>query len=257
MLQLLPDKDERIFVSLHDLISLKEAGLRGGAFAMRALDAANLESLLVSDPRSWPPIIVTRSSRGYILIDGYHRCETAKRRGLDRLPAICVPFASEQDVVEAAFRANLKHGLKASQETRSDYAYWLHVTYPHMEQAEIAQRVGVTQSTVSKAIARREEEVRRARRSEEDMDEQTRKRFVKKSCRSFARGALRFLEEVDGLEDGELVQILQKVVKKDEDKTKLARIGRLLSMEDPSTNQPTAPLRLRQFAAPGRTSPSD
>jgi len=224
---------------------------------MRELDQANLENLMLSDPNTWPAINVTHSLQGYILVDGYHRWEAAKRRQLDHLLATCEPFENENDIIEAAFRANLHHGLKASAENKSDYAYWLHVTFPEMEQAEIATRVGVTQSTVSKAIARREEEVRRARKGEEEMDEKTRKNLIKKSCRSFTRGALRFLEEVDGLDDGELMQTLQNVVKKGEDQVKLARIGRLLNNGDLSRVQTTAPLRLRQFAGPGLSSSTE
>lgn len=248
MLELLPDKEERISLSPYDLISLKDAGIRGGTFAMRELDQQNLESLALSDPKTWPPIKVTLSTMGYILLDGYHRWEISKRNQLDRLLAKCQPFANENDVIEAAFRANLHHGLKASAENRSDYVYWLHLTYPEMEQAEIATRACVTQSTVSKAIARREEELRKARLQDEaELDEKTRKHQVKKYCRSFTRGALRFLDEVDGLDDDELIRTLQNVVKKGEDKARLARVGRLLSSDASALTQATAPLRLRQF----------
>jgi hypothetical protein len=245
-MELLPDQIDAILLSPYDLIPLKDTGIRGGSIAMRPLNQENLESLLVSDPHEWPPVKVTKTTIGYVLIDGNHRREVAKRRDLDQLLATCEPFTNENDVVEAAFQANLRRGLPASSENKSDYAYWLHVTYPELEQAEIAERVGVTQSTVSKAIARREEEVRRARQGEEEVDEKTRRSLVKKSCRSFARGALRFLMEVDGLDDEDLIQILQAVVKSAEDKAKLARIGRLLNTDD--TTQTTAPLRLRQFA---------
>ncbi len=259
MVQLMPDKEDNLVLSPYDLISLKDAGVSGGAFAMRELDDGNLESLLLSDPATWPPVNVTLSVRGYILINGYHRWEIAKRLQLERIRATCEPFTNENDVIEAAFRANLHHGLKANSENKSDYVYWLHRAYPEMEQEEIARRAEVTQSTVSKAISRREEEAKRARQEEAgaEVDEKTRKSLIKKSCRSFTRGALRFIEEVDGLDDGELIQILQNVVKKGEDKAKLARIGRLLNNEDSSVNQSTAPLRLRQFAGPRLSSSTE
>lgn len=248
MVELLTDREDRIYLSPYDIISLQDAGVRGGTFAMRPLDPENLESLALSDPATWPAIKVTLTTHGYVLIDGYHRWEISKRQQLDRLLTNCEPFASENDVVEAAFRANLHHGLKASTENRSDYAFWLHLTYPQMEQAEIAARACVTQSTVSKAIARREEELRKARQQDEaEPDEKTRKHQVKKSCRSFTRGALRFLDEVDGLDDEELIRTLQAVVKKQEDKTRLARIGRILSGDESGQAQTTGPLRLSQF----------
>jgi DNA-binding MarR family transcriptional regulator len=248
MLELLPDREERLSLHPDDLISLKEAGIRGGVLAMRELDADNLESLERSDPATWPPIKVTLSTRGYIVIDGYHRWEIAKRHQM-RLGATCIPYPDEHAVVEAAFRANLWHGLRSSRENRSDYAYWLHLTYPQMEQSEIAERVGVQQSTVSRAIARREEVLRQAREAQETSisEEARRQQQITKSCKSFTRGALRFLREADGLEDAELLQVLKTVVKKREDKAQLARIGRLLNGE--------SPLRLRQFASASSKDP--
>lgn len=242
MLELLSDQQDRIALSPYDLISLKDAEIRGGGFALRELDQENLESLMLSDPTTWPPITVTLTIRGYILIDGYHRWEVVKRRELDRIMATCKPFNNENDIIEAAFRANLHHGLKASTDNKSDYAYWLHLTYPDMEQADIAKRIGITQSTVSRAIARREEELRKARQNEEESDEQIRAHQIQRSCKSFTRTALRFLHEVDGLDDAELMKTLQAVIKKREDKVRLARIGRLLNGE--------ASLRLRAFAPP-------
>ena len=240
MLELLPDREDHLSLPPSDLLSLEEAGIRGGAFAMRTLNAAHLERLSLSDPSRWPDVLVTRSTRGYVLIDGYHRREDARLRPLAHLLATCRPFAHDNEVVEAAFRANLRHGLPASAENRSDYAFWLHVTYPEMEQEEIARRVGVTQSTVSKAIARREADLHRARQEEDGApDEQSRAGHLQKSCRSFTRFALRFLGEVDKLDDADLMQMLQASVKKREDRTKLARIGRLLNSE--------SSLRLRPF----------
>lgn len=257
MVELLPDKEDRLVLTPFDLISLKDAGLRGGAFAMRPINQSNFDSLLLSDPASWPPILVTLSTHGYVLIDGYHRWEVAKFLHLDRMIATCEAFASENDVIEAAFRANLTHGLKASPENKSDYAYWLHVTYPQMEQADIAKRVGITQSTVSKAIARREEEARKARQEAAKMDEKQQKGLLRKSCRTFARVALRFLTETESLDDTELLQTLNAVVKKSEDKAKLARIGRLLSSGEEQTTQKLRPLRLRQFVSPSEQSASE
>jgi predicted transcriptional regulator len=248
MLELLPDQADRIMLSPYDLISLKDAGIRGGAFAMRPLDEEYLESLALSDPTTWPAITVTLSIRGYVVIDGYHRWEITKREGFDTIRATCKPFSDENAVIEAAFRANLHHGLKASAENKSDYVFWLHTTYPKMEQKDIAQRVGVTQSAVSKAIARKEEELRQAQQEAEKEDgEQAHKQDLQRSCRSFTRVALRFLKEFEELDDRELMQTLQAVIKKREDKMRLARIGRLLNGE--------SSLRLRPFAASQPTVP--
>lgn len=227
MTQLLVEDHQHTLLSPQDLLSLEEAGIAGGAFAMRELDPGHLGNLFLSDSARWPDIKVTLCSSGYILIDGYHRWAVAKRKRLKGLYATCKTYSSEQDVVEAAFRANLRHGLKASVETRGDYAYWLHLVYPTMEQKDIAARVGITQGAVSKAIAKREEEARTTQ--QEDPDQQ--RKLLKRSCKKFARMTIQFLGEVENLDDRELVAIFHMVVKRNEDKEKLARIGRLLSLE--------------------------
>jgi ParB-like chromosome segregation protein Spo0J len=244
MVEFLPEEKERFTLTPRDLISLNNAGVKDGAYAMRPLNQQNFDSLLLSDPAEWPPILVTLSIRGYVLIDGYHRWEVAKFRRIPNLVATCKAFQSETDVVEAAFRANLVHGLAASQENRSDYAFWLHVIYPDMQQQEIARRACVTQSVVSKAISRRAEEARKARQ-EEALDTKERQERIKKYCRSFTKVALRFLHDVEAMDDAELQQVLSIVIKKNEDRTRLMRIGRLLNSGDEpteETQQPTQPL---------------
>jgi predicted transcriptional regulator len=123
------------------------------------------------------------------------------------------------------------HGLKASIETKGDYAYWLHITYPELEQNEIARRIGITQGAVSKAIARRDKEAREAMDQEETLDEEEQKKQLKKTCRRFTRVATHFLNEVQQLDDTELSEVFNTIMKKEE-RVKLARIGRLLMNED-------------------------
>jgi predicted transcriptional regulator len=206
-----------------DLISLanEDARIPGGAFAMRALNKDNVERLVLSDADTWP--------------DGYHRWEAAKIKHLKGFYATCKTYRTENDVVEAAFRANLHHGLQASQESRGDYAYWLHLTYPELEQIEIARRVGISQSAVSQAISKREEEAKKAAGLEEALSEKERQRLIKKTCKKFTREAVRFLDGVEDLSDQELIGVLKTIVKKDEERERLARIGRLLSNQVPST----------------------
>jgi predicted transcriptional regulator len=220
-----------------DLISLanEDARIPGGAFAMRALNKDNVERLVLSDADTWPDIQVTLCIAGYIVIDGYHRWEAAKIKHLKGFYATCKTYRTENDVVEAAFRANLHHGLQASQESRGDYAYWLHLTYPELEQIEIARRVGISQSAVSQAISKREEEAKKAAGLEEALSEKERQRLIKKTCKKFTREAVRFLDGVEDLSDQELIGVLKTIVKKDEERERLARIGRLLSNQVPST----------------------
>jgi hypothetical protein len=197
---------------------------------MRDLDHENLERLQCSDPESWPPILVTLCTSGYLVIDGYHRWEVAKRQQLSTLKATCRAYHDENEVIEATFRANLFHGFKASAETRGDYAYWLHVTYPEMQQNDIACRAGITQGAVSKAIARRSNEARKVQQGE-TINEEKQKKQVQKSCRHFTRVATHFLEDVQQLDDMELRAIFNAVMTREE-QVKLARISRLFTNED-------------------------
>lgn len=231
--------DQKAFrLPLDSIISLEESGISGGAFAMREINQGHVEHLAHSNPAEWPPIKVTKSDMGYILIDGYHRKLAAPQLSLTEILADCKSYSNENDVIEAAFRANLKHGLKASNETRSDYAYWLHLTYPKLRQEEIAERVGVTQSVVSKAIARRE-----ARLAGEDAPEEQTKRVIK-TCRSFTRVALKFLTEMEEIDYEAIVQTLNAVAKTDHDRERIAKLGEILA-------DSAYPLRERQL----KTSP--
>jgi predicted transcriptional regulator len=212
-------------LSPFDLISLQDAKVSGGTLAMRDLNKEHLERLVLSDPKGWPDIKVTLCSAGYIVIDGYHRWAASKVKQLKGLYATCETYQSENEIIEAAFRANLFHGQQASQETRGDYAYWLHLMNPTMEQTEIARRVGISQAAVSKAIAKREQEAR----PEGEMLPEEYKKLLKKTCRRFMRTAVHFLDEVEGLEDQELAEMFNAVMKRDEDKAKFAQVARLLS----------------------------
>jgi len=245
MADLLPEKEDFILLSLYDLISLKDARVPAGAFAMRPLNEIHVQQLVESDHKSWPVISTTRCAQGYLLIDGYHRWEAAKRKQVERIKATCQPYSSEEEVVEAAFRANLTHGLKTNLQGRGDYAYWLHVTFPDLEQEEIARRAGMTQGGVSKAIVTRDRQAKRLQQHNGEEDPKEQQRVAKLSCRRFTKSTLGFLEDVELFSDEELIQLLSTILKTQEDRDKVARIGRLLSGSPTTT---TGPLRLRQFA---------
>lgn len=149
-------EDRVLSLDLHTLLTLRDVGLP--AEAQRDLSQEHIDTLMGSDPLDWPPINVTKMSRGFLITDGNHRREAATKLGRTEIRAKCTTYHIINDVIEAAFSANLTHGLPASHKTRSDYAYWLHKTYPDMLQTEIAQRVHLKQPTVSGAIQRRERE---------------------------------------------------------------------------------------------------
>jgi hypothetical protein len=206
-----------LVVSVTNLLSLEEAGIAAGAYAMRTLDEEHLEALALSDHTKWPPVLVTRCQEGYILIGGYHRREALKRKGIDEITAICKAFEHENDIVEAAFRDNLTHGLRANSETRSDYAYWLFLTYPEMSQTEIAERAGISQSGVNKAIARREKLARGEAvesTAEEAID-------TVKVCQQFVKRVVKFIDTVSAVDHDELLFVIQDAMKNEQEKEKL------------------------------------
>jgi ParB-like chromosome segregation protein Spo0J len=224
VLTLLQEETRAVTVKIGSIITLENSGITGGDFAMRELDEQHVQDLVNSDRNKWPAIKIAATSIGPILTDGYHRLEAAIRQGATALDAILQSYETENDIIEAAFRANLSHGLKASQETRGDYAYWLHISYPDMSQQEIAARAQITQSVVSKAIAKREALLR----DKELEDMGVKEEFdAQQSWKKFSKRILRFYTEVSAMNDTELIQIIQSSVKPSE-REKLVHIAKLL-----------------------------
>jgi hypothetical protein len=159
MVELLEEDQEEFLLNLQEIHTLEETDIPDANLARRArgLDEEHIENFVHSDWHTWPPILVTRTDKGYILLDGYHRREATRRRKLMNIKTTCRTFKTQEDVIEAVFRANLTHGKPASAESRSDYAYWLWKTYPHLKHKEIALRCGISRSAVSHAVGRKEE----------------------------------------------------------------------------------------------------
>ena len=236
--QLLQEERENITLPITGLLSLKDVIKGAGLFAMRPIDANNIESLVCSNPQTWPPILVTKSDRGYIYYDGQHRIEAAKILKRESIQGDCKTFQNVNELIEATFRANLKHGLQASQETKSDYCYWLSLTYPHLRQLEIAERVGVTQSTVSRAIHQRKKQLEEANQQTTTQPEEDeigdelavwKESFVKRT-RSLVKSVSKFADTVKETESyQQLVHDLQlELLQEPEDRTVLLFTGRLL-----------------------------
>jgi predicted transcriptional regulator len=236
-LQLLQEDQEKLVLPLADLHSLKEVVKGAGAFAMREIDFNHVETLSCTDPQLWPPICVTKTNGGYVYYDGQHRMQAAKLLKAETIQATCKTFPDVNALVEAAFRANLRHGLPASKETRADYCYWLSITFSNLSQRQIAARVGVTQSAVSQAIERRkkllEEAVQQARgeegTSQEGNDEEWREGVVKR-VKTFIRSVSKF-SETDKESEGysELIRELQyELLQVPEDRQALLFAGQLL-----------------------------
>lgn len=244
MVKLLPDEREDrddFVVKIADLHSLEEARIPDAELARRKLNQEHVDSLVLSDPRRWPPIVVTLTDIGYVIIDGYHRREAALIKGMTEIRARSQNYQTEQEVIEATFQANLEHGLRASPESRSNYAYWLHKVYPKMEQKEIAARAGIAQSTVSIAIARRgkaatksataaktDQEVPKPEAAARESQEEEQREHIRKDCQKLTSDAVRLLQDIETLDEKEQRAAIIEALATVEDRELLLRIAHLL-----------------------------
>jgi transposase-like protein len=155
-------------IPLDRLISLQDAGFADWAYCTRDIDEEHASHLAEVNPDDFPPVetVKVQLAQGvyYAVIDGRHRWYACAEQ--ETIKGVTRSYDNEAQVIEAAFRANLNHGKAASTQTRSDYAVWLYYQdgseKPNL--SEIARKVGVNVSTVSRAIkkALREEEAQEA-----------------------------------------------------------------------------------------------
>lgn len=148
-------EEEEFMVPLDQLHTMKEAGISRADLATRDLNDLQVQGFMMSNPHKWPPITVTWTDLGHVLVGGAHREKAAENKGMTEIRAICKAFTSEIDLIRAAYGDNRKNGLPVSAENRSDYARWLHEQFPKMSQDDIAEEAGITQPTVSAALKRK------------------------------------------------------------------------------------------------------
>lgn len=160
MVEMINEARSGMLIPIDDLIHLREAGIPNAEIAERELRLDRIESLKARDPEEWPAILVTRTSIGSIVIDGYHRIAAALALCRKKFRSEVRPFPNINEMVEEAWRAHRDHREPLSAESRSAYAWWLRITYPEMEQIETAKRARISQPTVSKVIKRHYEKMR-------------------------------------------------------------------------------------------------
>jgi ParB-like chromosome segregation protein Spo0J len=240
-------------IKIGELIALDETGFPDAHLAMRDLVLKHLEVLIISDPREWPPVVVTKVERdddgtvGYVLVDGYHRKSAAVSKQLTEVRAICKSYETPAQVVEAAFEANMRHGLAASAKSRSNYAYWLSKVYPDMTQEDIGRRAGITQPAVSVAIRRRKAAEKKAAKKasapaeqpREATPEEKKRDRVRKSCRSLTRDVSQLLEEMGPLDEQAQRAMILDSVGNIQERDNLLRIAHLLQEVLEPPKQPT------------------
>ncbi len=234
----LPDEQDELLVPLKELHTLQDARIPGADLAQRPLREAQVVSLTMADPATWPKILLTRTKEyGLVVIDGYHRREAGTRQQLTEIRATIRAFATVNEVIEAAFQANLHHGLPTSATTRSDYAYWLFTTYPDLKQNEIARRVGIKPSTVNTAIKRRVRERKEAEKKrqllesshwskealQEEVVREARDKEIAQAIRAYVRQSQLLYTQLRRLDDdGERYWALEQAIDEG-DKLTLAR----------------------------------
>lgn len=212
MIEIINETRSDVLVPIDDLIHLREAGIPNAEMAERELKLERIESLKARVVEEWPAILITRTSIGYIVIDGYHRIAAALALGRKKILAEIRPFANLEEMVEAAWIANRDHGEPLSAESRSAYAWWLHLTYPEMEQIEIARRARISQPTVSKVLKRHYEKMQahQARPmllSMEDL-ENLQKAALRRKCNRVIDTAWSFYNDLRDLPDEEQQEVL-------------------------------------------------
>lgn len=138
-------------IALKALKNLKEVGIKNGHSPLRDIDKKHVKVLAEAQVDVIPAIECVNTSNGYGIIDGRHRVQAAIERGSEDILAHVQFYASEEDVLEAAFRANLTHGKPASALDRDLYIEWLYCSR-NLTQEDIAKRVGVSMRTVARAI---------------------------------------------------------------------------------------------------------
>lgn len=86
----------------------------------------------------FPPIVVAKTSHGYLVIDGNHRVAAARLAGKTSLAAYVITDATERQIHVLTFDANTKHGMPTTADERKAHAVYL------VDTAGVSQRDAAT-----------------------------------------------------------------------------------------------------------------
>lgn len=125
-------------------ITVEVAGLRRRFAVREALDDDHVERLAEVLDRC-PPIVV--STDGHI-VDGEHRVEAARRRGIGRLAAVVLSGDADAEIVEA-IRSNTRHGLPLTRAERRKGAAAVLAARPDLSDRAVARICGVARTVVA------------------------------------------------------------------------------------------------------------
>lgn len=218
MVTFFPEEVEEIEIDIDKLLQLRETGIPGSREAQRELELPHVYSLKESNPEDWPPIIITLTSIGYIIVDGYHRVEAMKLKHRKAIWASVRAFKDHRDMITLAYQANFHHGLRAGQQMRASFIWWMYEAYPGVEQVEIAKQAGVSQSTVSRVIQRhlaasQPEMPRRMPLRNIETDDAQR---VRMKCQRLLKDLFQLYEDLSGLPGPEQRELLYRALEGDD-----------------------------------------
>lgn len=181
-----PPSNKVFRIKMGQLISLANTGIPNAKLAMRNSDPKHLSGMFLGDRNQLPPLQVQNSDLGLILWDGYHRFAVylmdarlkwhkakqttdfssedfdaldflknlpepglEEQKFIDDQPVTCVAsnFKTHQELLNAAFAANLAHGLPTSTASKCRYALWL-VETEGLSLRSAAKRVNLTHVAV-------------------------------------------------------------------------------------------------------------
>ncbi len=243
---LIPEANKELMLPVASLQSL-DAIFANGEIAIRTIDDDNVERIQLATPEDLPAIEVVHVTYNgqdmYVIVDGYHRKEAALKNGYETIKAVARTYADEDAVVNAAFEANSRHGLASSKQTRSAWAVWLHIKHPEMEQNDIARKVGLVQSSVSRAIAAYERKLQReaaeavtaegaeGEAAEGEAAEGTEDVNYNKIVKRFLKAMIDFNNDTANIEtDADIIKLIDEVARKGKNNEKdvAGRVGGLL-----------------------------
>lgn len=131
------------------------------------LSESHLRLLMESDPQRWNPLIVAPNGGGsFIVIDGFHRTEAARRMKLTELRCVIQEDAGYPEAV----MANIAHGLPLSVNDRKEAARWWADHEPDMSYREIGLKTALSDKTVKRAIESDPAEAPKAQEASSPLD---------------------------------------------------------------------------------------
>lgn len=143
-------------IPLDSIVHLEDISIEiASQYKSRELVEQHVKNLMLVPTDDLPPITVTQREQGYVLLDGAHRLERARRLDQKTINAEFVEITSNSDLIKRAYSANQTHGLPDKVSRRVDFALWLlSQGYTLLEAAAIAK-------CDDSSITRRKQKMRR------------------------------------------------------------------------------------------------